>query len=140
MPPEDADHCCSVTLIVIGDTLSDSVLEWLKLPPNRTWVKGERKSIRRPDGSTFYLDSINQNSGWKFFRPQQLKEAGLQEQLGHWLGYISNNETQLIRLSATKAKIILDIYVSSLEAVNLQPVELDMLGRCGIELDWSIYP
>jgi hypothetical protein len=140
MPTEEVDHCCSVTFVVVGDTLPDDILASLELRPDRSWLKGEPKSVQRPDGSTFVLDSINERTGWKFFPPEQLNKAELQKQISHWLGYISKHEDQLIRLGATGARIILDVYVSTLEAVNFKPIELQMLGRCGVELDWSIYP
>jgi hypothetical protein len=140
MPSEEVDHCCSVTFIVVGDTLPDDILASLDLCPDRKWLKGERKSAQRPDGTTFVLDSINERSGWKFFSPGELDKAELQKQINHWLGYISKHEAQLIRLCATGAKITLDVYVSTLEAVNFKPTELQMLGRCRVELDWSIYP
>lgn len=139
MTLEEVDHCCSATLIVVGDTLPDDILALLGLRPDRAWLKGERKSVQRPDGSTFVLDSINERSGWKFFHPE-LPKTELQQQLNYWLRYISKHETDLIRLNATGANIILDIYVSTLEAANFKASELQMLGRCGIELDWSIYP
>src|SRR4051794_17251594 len=118
MTLEEHDHCCSATLIVVGDTLPDDILASLEVRPDRTWLKGARKSIQRPDGSTFVLDSINERSGWKFFPPEQLEKAELQKQLSHWLSYISKHEAQLNRLSAIGANIILDVYVSTLEAVN----------------------
>jgi hypothetical protein len=86
------------------------------------------------------LDSVSETNGWKFFNPKRLDKADLQKQLDHWLSYISEHEAQLIRVHATGARIILDLCVSTLEAVNFKPTELQMLGRCGIELDWSIYP
>jgi hypothetical protein len=140
MTSQEVDHCCSVTFVVVGDTLPDDILTSLELRPDRSWLKGERKSVQRPDGSTFILDSINERSGWKFFPPEKLDKAELQEQISHWLSYISKHEGQLIRVGATGAKMILDVYVSTLEAVNFKPIELHMLGRCGVELDWSIYP
>ena len=129
MPSEEVDHCCSVTFVVVGDTLPDDILASLELCPDRSWQKGERKSVQRPDGSTFVLDSNNESSGWKFFPPEQLDNAELQIQISHWLGYISKHEAQLIRLGATGARIILDVYVSTLEAVNFKPTELQMLLR-----------
>src|SRR3954447_18589092 len=96
MPSEEVDHCCSVTFVVVGDALPDDILASLELPPDRRWLKGERKSAQRPDGSTFVLDSINESSGWKFFLPEQLDKAELQKQISHWLGYISKHEAQLI--------------------------------------------
>jgi hypothetical protein len=54
------DHCCSVTLIVVGDDLEPdvvtSVLGWL---PNKSWRRGEHKRVMQPDGNERVFDSIH---------------------------------------------------------------------------------
>jgi hypothetical protein len=129
----------SVTLIIAGDALPDDVIATIGISPDRSWQKGERKSVQRPDGSTFVLDSRHEQSGWKFFIPEGLREAELQEQFRYWLGFISKHEGQLQRLSDKSIEISLDVFILNLEVVSLKPADLSMLGRCGVKMDWTFH-
>jgi len=55
------EHCCSVTLIVVGDVLEpDVVTSALGWPPDRSWRRGERKRFARPDGTERVFDSVHE--------------------------------------------------------------------------------
>jgi hypothetical protein len=83
------------------------------------------------------FESINEQSGWKFFIADDLRSAQQQDQIQHWLEFISRHETQLQALTTNGVTIILDLFVNTLESASVGPSELLMLGRCGIEIEWT---
>jgi uncharacterized protein DUF4279 len=80
------EHCCSVTLIVVGDDLEpDVVTSTLGWPPDRSWRRGERKRFTRADGTELIFDSNNDWGGWKLFTTDDERGRPLQDQVGAWL-------------------------------------------------------
>ena len=134
------DHCCSATLIVTGDVLPDDAFVAIGMHFNRSWRKGEHKSFKCPDGSTLVFESICEESGWRVFLPDGLVDAPHQDQLQHWLKFFSEHETELKALATNGARITLDLYVSTMESVSIGPSDLMTLGRCGVELEWTLCP
>ncbi len=141
MPDDDDTHCCSATLIILGDHLDpEEVTARLGLRPDRIWRKGEHKSFKRPDGSTLTFDSVNEYSGWKLFVSESLHRASLPDQLQYWLKFIDAREATLRSLHDNGAEIVLDLFIATSEVADLSPGELAKLSRCGVGLEWTFSP
>ena len=80
------EHCCSVTLIVVGDDLEPEVVtSTLGWPPDQSWRRGERKRFTRPDGTERVFDSVHDWGGWKLFTADDERGRSLQDQVAAWL-------------------------------------------------------
>ena len=130
----------SAIIIVTGDVLPDDAFVAIGIRPARSWRKGEHNSYQRPDGSKLTFESIAEKSGWKFFLPDGLFNVPLQDQLHHWLKFVAGHETELQALATNGGEITLDVFVSTLESASIGPPELLMLGRCGVEVEWTFMP
>src|SRR5436309_1007561 len=102
MADVQAEHCCSVTLIVVGADLDpDEVTKALGLEAHRSWRRGERQAFVRPDGSIQRFDSVHERGGWKHFLPTRYKEnRPLDEQFWLWLARLRGLAAAIKTLTA----------------------------------------
>jgi Uma2 family endonuclease len=141
MSEQNVEHCCSVTLIVVGNVFNpDEFTELLGFVPDQCWYRGERKKWVRPDGSVREFDSISEQSGWKLFIPAEFKSEELSSQLDYWIDFIQKHVTALRELQPMGVEIILDLYISTLESAVLGPATLSQLGNLGIALEFTFSP
>jgi hypothetical protein len=135
MADPGVEHCCSVTLIVVGDDLDpDEVTAILGMPPDRSWRLGERKCFTRPDGTTHYFDSVNDQGGWKRFIPEGDRARPLQEQLAVWVDRLRDLTAGIAQLRQRNWEVELDCFAASGEFVFLPYRTLTKLGQWGIDL------
>ncbi|MHB1559981.1 MAG: DUF4279 domain-containing protein [Isosphaeraceae bacterium] len=130
-------HCCSVTLIVVGEDLDpDIVTEALGLPAHQSWRRGERKSFARRDGSVRYFDSIHEVGGWKHFLPDPYREnRPLHEQFDLWLARLRANAEAIRALKARGWEVELDCYYAAgSDVLVLGNSELRELAELGVGL------
>src|SRR5262249_49650436 len=103
------EHCCSATLIVVGDDLEPAVgtttLGW---SPDHSWRRGERKRFTRPDGTERVFDSVHDWGGWKLSIADDEKGLSLQDQVAAWLDRLRGKRQALQRLRERCWEVELD--------------------------------
>src|SRR5688572_29626994 len=93
----------SGALVVLGmDPVEVST--HLGLDPDRTWLAGERKMVRLPDGRVTTLSSVHDRPGWKKFAPDDLVEPS--QAIAYWLEVLRSRESAFRQISATAATTI----------------------------------
>jgi hypothetical protein len=136
MDDANAKHCCSVTLIVVGEDLDpDEVTAILGLEASQSWRRGERKSFVRADGSVLYSDSIHERGGWKHFLPDRYREnRPLSEQLFLWLARLRRHVDAVKRLTERGWKVELDCFAIGNEVLVLDNSDLREIAELGVDL------
>jgi hypothetical protein len=136
MTDVQAEHCCSVTLIVVGADLDpDEVTKALGLEAHKSWRRGERKAWVRPDGSIQRFDSVHERGGWKHFLPPRYKEnRPLHEQFHRWLARLRGLAEAIKTLTARGWEVELDCFATGSEALVLTNGDLRELAELGVGL------
>jgi hypothetical protein len=128
-------HCCSVTLIVVGDDLEPEVVTAaLGWNPDQSWRRGERKRFTRPDGTERVFDSSHDWSGWKLFAADDEREQSLQDQVAAWLKCLRVKEPVLLDLRDRSWEVELNCFAATSECLDLPVTVLDELARLGVGL------
>jgi len=139
---EEPEYSCSATLIILGDDLvPEAVTELLKIEPNQSWRRGERKSFVRHDGTVEYFDSIYEWGGWKAFIPDDKQDLELHEQLAYWCDLLEGRESVIRKLEEQGCWLQISCYVStSATASIILSADLQqMLANLRLELSFSIF-
>ena len=129
------EHCCSVTLLVVGDDLQPEVVtSTLGWPPNQSWRRGERKRFKRPDGTERVFDSVHEWGGWKLFVADDERGRSLQEQVVAWLERLRVKGQALRCLHDRGWEIELDCFAATSECLDLPVSVLGELVGLGVGL------
>jgi hypothetical protein len=134
------EHCCSVTLIVVGDDLEpDVVTSTLGWPPDQSWRRGERKRFMRPDGTERVFDSVHDWGGWKRFTADDERGRSLQDQVAAWLERLRVKGQALRCLHDRGWEVELDCFAATSECLDLPATVLGELAglRVGLALTFS---
>lgn len=134
------EHCCSVTLIVVGDDLEPEVVtSTFGWPPDRSWRRGERKRFMRPDGTERVFDSVHDWGGWKLFAADDERGRSLQDQVAAWLKRLRVKGQAIRCLHERGWKVELDCFVATSECLDLPATVLGELAglRVGLVLTFS---
>ncbi len=136
MPGEGAEHCCSVTLIIVGEDLDpEEVTKALGMEAHQSWRQGERRAFLRPDGSIRHFDSVHEEGGWKHFLPDRYKKnRPLHEQFYLWLARLRELAEALKTLTARGWEVELDCFATGSEVLVLSNSELRELAELGVGL------
>ncbi|WP_088260402.1 DUF4279 domain-containing protein [Fimbriiglobus ruber] len=128
-------HCCSVTLIVVGDDLEpEDVTSALGWNPDHSWRRGEHKRFKRPDGTERVFDSIHDRGGWKLFTADDERERSLQYQVTAWLGRLHVKGPALLGLRGRGWDIGLNCFAATSECLDLPVTALGELVSMGVGL------
>ena len=128
-------HCCSVTLIVVGDDLEPEVVtSALGWNPDRSWRRGERKRFTRPDGTERVFDSAHNWGGWKLFAADGERERSLQDQLAAWLERLRVKRPALLGLGDRGWEVELNCFAATSECLVLPVTVLGELASLGVRL------
>jgi hypothetical protein len=128
-------HCCSVTLIVVGDDLEpEAVTSALGWNPDRSWRRGERKRFTRPDGTERVFDSAHDWGGWKLFAADEERERSLQDQVAAWLERLRVKGPALLDLRDRGWGVELNCFAATSECLDLPVTVLGELARMGVGL------
>jgi hypothetical protein len=132
-------HCCSVTLIVVGDDLEpelvSATLGWY---PDRSWRRGEHKRFTRPDGTERVFDSVHDWGGWKRFAADEERGQSLQDQVSAWLERLRGKGQSLQSLRDRGWEIELDCFAATSECLHLPVTALGELACLGVGLALTI--
>ena len=129
------EHCCSVTLIVLGDDLEPEVVtSTLGWSPDQSWRRGEQKRFTRPDGTVRVFDSVHDWGGWKLFMKGDDRECSLQEQVDKWLERLRGTSQVLQCLHDRGWDVELDCFAATSEFLELPATVLGELGALGVGL------
>lgn len=129
------EHCCSVTLIVVGDDLEPEVVtSTLGWPPDQSWRRGERKRFTRPDGTERVFDSVHDWGGWKLFTANDERGRSLQDQVAAWLERLQVKEQALRCLHDRGWEVELDCFAATSERLDLPATVLGALAGLGVGL------
>lgn len=142
MADRDGKICCSATLIATGADLDpDRVTELLKLTPDQTWRRGERKSFTRADGTVRQFDSVYADGGWKCFLTNDIADEALEAQMEKCLLVLESRADSLRKLSEQRYDLELNCYEGSTCSVGLTLTKdtLAQLAKLHLDLDISIY-
>jgi hypothetical protein len=135
MAAKREEHCCSVTLVVVGDDLEPEVVTFtLGWPPDKSWRRGERRRFTRPDGTERVFDSIHDRGGWKNFTAADERERSLQDQVATWLERLRLKAQALRRLHDRGWEVELDCFAATSESLDLPVTLLGELAGLGIGL------
>lgn len=122
-------HCCSVTLIVLGDDLEpDLVTSALGWSPNKSWRRGERKNFVRADGTKRVFDSVYEWGGWKLFSSDEERELSLREQVAAWLERLRGKAAAFKVLQQHGCEARLDCYTNTAEYLEFSAEALSELA------------
>jgi len=132
MPEE---HCCSVTLIVVGDNLEPDVVTFaLGWPPDQSWRRGERKRFTRPDGTERVFDNVYEWGGWKHFATDDERKQALQDQVAAWLERLRGKRQALRSLCERGWEVELDCFAATSECLAVPALVLGELAELGVGL------
>ncbi len=133
------EHCCSVTLIVVGDGLEPEVVtSALGWHPDQSWRRGERKRFKRSDGTERVFDSVYDWGGWKLFAADDERERSLQDQVAAWLERLRAKGSALRGLCDRGWEVELDCFAATSECLNLSAIVLGELAELGVGLALTI--
>jgi hypothetical protein len=128
-------HCCSVRLIITGSDLDPAgVTAVLGMEPHKSWRRGERKSLTRPDGSVKQFESIHEEGGWTLRIPDCYRDEPLDRQLTIWVARLRELSDALWALKRHGWVIELDCFAASSEVIVLSHRDLRGLADLGIDL------
>lgn len=139
---EEPEYSCSATLIILSDDLvPERISELLKIEPNQTWRRGERKSFVQPNGTVIYFDSVYEWGGWKSFIPDEKQDLELHERLAHWCNLLEGRESVMRELEEQGCWLQINCYVStSATASIILSADLQRrLASLRLELSFSIF-
>jgi len=129
------EHCCSVTLIVVGGDLEPEVvtstLGWL---PDRSWRRGERKRFTWRDGTERVFDSVHDWGGRKRFAADDERRQSLQDQVAAWLERLRVKGPALRCLHDRGWEVELDCFSATSESLDLPVTVLGELAGLGVGL------
>ena len=129
------EHCCSVTLIVLGDDLEPEVVtSTLGWSPDQSWRRGEQKRFTRPDGTVRVFDSVHDWGGWKRFTAKDERGRSLQEQVAAWLERLRVKMEELRSLHDRGWQLELDCFAATSECLGLSVAVLGELAGLGLGL------
>lgn len=129
------EHCCSVTLIVVGADLEpDEVTSTIGWPSDQSWRRGEQKRFTRPDGSERVFDSVHDWRGWKRFNADDERERSLQDQLTAWLERLRVKGQALRCLHDRGWEVELDCFAATSECLDLPATVLGELAGLSVGL------
>jgi hypothetical protein len=129
------EHCCSATLIVVGDDLEPEVVtSALGWPPDQSWRRGERKRFMRPDGTELVFDSVHEWGGWKCFTADDQRGQALHDQVAAWLGRLRDKGPALQGLRDRGWVVELDCFAVTSEYLHLPATLLGELAGMGVDL------
>ena len=135
------EHCCSVTLIVVGADLEPEVVtSTLGWSPDQAWRRGERKRYTRPDGTERVFDSVNDQGGWKRFPADDEGDSSLEDQVGAWLERLRPKGQALRSLHDRGWEIELNCFAATSEGLELPAAVLGELGGFGVGLALTFSP
>jgi len=140
MTGEGAEHCCSVTLIVVGEDLDpEEVTRALGMEAHRSWRRGERKAFVRPDGSVQYFDSVHEEGGWKHFLPERYQDnRPLHEQIYLWVARLRGLAEAIKTLTERGWEVELDCFAIGSEVLVLSSGDLRELAELRIGLAMTL--
>ena len=139
MPAMSERHCCSITLIVIGDDLEpEKVTSALGWSPNQSWRRGEQKQFIRRDGSIRTFGSIHEWGGWKLFSSDEERKLSLDEQLTAWMARLRTKGHELQGLHQRGWKSELNFFVASSECLDMPVNVLNALASLGVGLNLTL--
>ena len=134
-------HCCSITLIIIGDDLEpDEVTSALGWHPNQSWRRGENRRLTRRDGSARIFDSIHEQGGWKLWAPEDERELSLDDQFAAWMDRLQPRRQQLRDLHDRGWKTELNMFVATSESLDLPATCLTHLANSGVGVNLTFSP
>jgi hypothetical protein len=134
------EHCCSVTLVVVGDDLEpELVTASLGWYPDQSWRRGERKRFTRPDGTERVFDSVHDWGGWKRLAADEERGQSLQDQVSAWLERLRGKGQSLQSLRDRGWEIELDCFAASSECLHLPATVLGKLACLGVGLALNVY-
>lgn len=139
---EEPEYLCSATLMILGDDLiPEKITELLKIEPNQTWRRGERKSLVRRGGTVEYFDSIYEWGGWKAFIPGEKQDLELHEQLTYWCDLLERPEPVMRKLEEEGYWLQISCYVSTTATASIiLSADLQQrLANLRLELAFSIF-
>ncbi|MDB5310482.1 MAG: hypothetical protein JWO38_4684 [Gemmataceae bacterium] len=129
------EHCCSVTLIVVGDDLDPEVVTTaLGWPPDQSWRRGERKRFTRPDGTERVFDSVHDRGGWKLFTAGDERGRSLHGQVAAWLERLRVNGQAFRHLRDRGWEVELDCFAATSECLGLPATVLGEFAGLGVGL------
>jgi hypothetical protein len=129
------EHCCSVTLNVVGVDLEPNVVtSCLGWSPDQSWRRGERKRFMRPDGTERVFDSVHDRGGWKQFTAEDERGQSLEEQFAAWLERLRLKGQEIQRLHDHGWEIELDCFAATSECLDLPAAMIKEMAGLGIGL------
>jgi hypothetical protein len=129
------EHCCSMTLIVTSEDLEpEAVTNALGWPPDQSWRRGERKRLKRPDGTARIFDSVHESGAWKLFQADEARRRSLEDQFAEWLQRLRAKEGALRALRDRGWEIELDCFVATSEYLELPVTVMGELAGFGVGL------
>ena len=135
----DGEHCCSVTLTVVGEDLDpEAVSKVLGMEPDRSWRRGDRKGLTRPDGTVKQFDSVYEDGGWKKFIPKQYQDKPLSDQVYLWLFNLHDLRDAIMGLQERGWVTELDCFTASTEVLVLFNDHLRQIADLGVGLGLTI--
>lgn len=134
------EHCCSVTLIVVGADLEpDTVTADLGWRSDQSWRRGERKRLTRPDGSEIVFDSLHERGGWKLFNSGEERKLSFQHQFESWFERLWEKREQLCAFHERGWEITLDGFSSSREYLAFPAATVAALARMRVGLEITFF-
>lgn len=131
----DEEHCCSVTLIVLGDDLEpDIVTAALGWNADQAWRSGEHNRIEWPDGTVRVFESIAEWGGWKRFTPDDERTLSLQDQIDTWRERLQDKGPALRSMQDRGWEVELNCFAATYECLDLPAAVLRELADLGVGL------
>jgi|GEM_PF-3450277 len=125
----EPEYVYSTTLMVLGgDLIPQRVTELLGLEPSQSWLRAERRSFVRNDGTIHYFDSVHEWGGWKCLVPDDKKGIELTEQLEWWCELLVGREPALRELEAQGYWLRMDCFVGASGSATIE-VSADLQKR-----------
>jgi hypothetical protein len=138
MAPMREEHCCSVTLIVVGNDLEpEAVTSALGWHPDQSWRRGERKRFTRADGAERVFDSVHEWGGWKLFTADDERGRSLQDQVAAWLERLRVKGEALQSLRDRGWEVELDCFAATSEYLDVPATVLGLLASLGVGLAFT---
>jgi len=101
------EYLSSVTLVITGDDLDpDYVSRRLSLRPDRTWRKGDERSVG-PRAHKYPW------GGWKRFVDRKVKDKYLEEQLQYWVSLLTGWRNALRAFQKREWSCVLSCFIGT---------------------------
>ncbi len=130
----------SALLIILGRDLDpDRVSGLLGIQPDQAWRRGERQSIKMPDGSVRQFKSVHTRGGWKAWLKGAVRRRSLSSQVRLWCRRLLPKRRAVQELQALGYPVTIDCCALAPGFVHLDAEVHRQLADLGVSLDITIY-